>query len=363
MRLAEVLRRFGPAYRARFGNHMLPSHRRAINDIVACRTPACGAHLELCDACGHRRLYTHSCRNRHCPTCQGDRARRWVDRHLRLLLPCPYYLITVTLPASLRRLARSHQRVVYDLLIREAANAVLDLCADPRWVGARPPMLAVLHTWARNLAYHLHVHLLVSSGGLSPDRHAWTKPANPRFLMPGYCLELRVRNRLRSAFAAADILTGDQAWTTPWVVHVKRLRCGEHALRYLSRYLFRVAISDHAIEWTTQRRVSFRWTDSRTGVVKRSNLAPHDFIARFLDHVLPRGFVKVRTYGLRASACRHQLDLARHILDAHRGALAHLPAPQPPHPEPTIASPRECPVCHAGRMVTVAIFPRPRSPP
>jgi len=365
-RLADIVRRVGHSYLARFGDRVLPSHRRAIRDIVACRTPDMGGHLEACDSCGHRSFSYHSCRNRHCPTCQGDRVQRWINRHLRLLLPCPYYLITVTVPEQLRPLARSNQRTFYDILIREAARAVLDLCADPKWIGGRPAILAVLHTWSRALIFHPHVHLLVSAGGLALDGVTWRKSLNPRFLLPGYVLQARLRRRIRAALREAGLLphVPSSVWSMRWVADVKRLRCGEPALRYLARYLFRVAIADSAIEHADDDRVVFRYVESKSGITKRCSLTLHDFLARFLQHVLPRGFVKVRAYGLWSPACRRLLDDARNLLEARRDALGgrYFVALTPPEPLPP-STPRICPLCGHGKMVILELFPRQRAPP
>ena len=261
-RLADIVRRVGHSYLACFGDRVLPSHRQAIRDIGDCRTPDMGGHVEECDACDHRGYFYHSCRNRHCPTCQGDRVQRWINRHLRLLLPCPYYLITVTVPAQLRPVARSNQRTVYDILIRETARAVLDLCADPSWIGSRAAILAVLHTWSRALVFHPHVHLLVTAGGLALDGANWRKSTDPRFLLPGRVLQARLRTRIRAALRDAGLLprVPSRVWS---VAQVKRLRCGEPALRYLARYLFRVAIADSSIEHADDHHVTFRYVQVR----------------------------------------------------------------------------------------------------
>ncbi len=270
------------------------------------------------------------------------------------------------MPAQLRPLARSNQRTVYDILIREAARAVLDLCADPKWIGGRPAILAVLHTWSRALVFHPHIHLLVTAGGLALDGLTWRKPANPRFLLPGYVLQNHVQRRLKGAFRDAGLLppVPTAVWRTRWVAHVKRLRSGEPALRYLARYLFRVAVADSAIEHADDHRVTFRYVESKSGATKRCSLSPHQFLARFLQHVLPRGFVKVRAYGLWSPACRHLLDDARSLLEARRDALGrryYVPL-SPPEPLPP-SSPRICPICGTGTMVVVELFPRERGPP
>ena len=189
MELADIVRAAGPAYRQAHADRLLPSHRRALDDIVQCRTAALGGGLYVCDTCGTRDYRYHSCRNRHCPKCQEDRAQDWLTRLRARMLPCDHYLLTFPLPAALRALralARSHQQVVYSLLLQEAAAAVQTLAADRTWVGGTPGILAVLHTWTRTLDYHPHAHLPVTAGGLAPDHTTWRKPAHARFLMPGF---------------------------------------------------------------------------------------------------------------------------------------------------------------------------------
>lgn len=364
-RLADVIRRAGPSYVARFGRRILPSHRRAMADIAACRTPAMGGHACTCRDCSHTSYHFHSCRNRHCPTCQGDRAHQWLNRHLALLLPCPYYLVTITVPAELRPLARSCQRTFYDLLIRECAKAVLELCADPKWLGARPAILANLHTCTRDLFHHPHVHLLVSAGGLDPAGETWVKPANPRFLLPGYALDPLVRGKICTALARLNLFPDlpPRFWEKKWSMQVKRLRCGEHALRYLARYLFRVAISDKAIVAVDNDQVTFRFF-SNSGQLHHRTLKHHAFLARFLQHVLPSGFVRVRTYGLWASALRSSLRFAQNLLHRNRDALGshYVPLPTPPDP-PDEPRPRSCPKCGSTNLLVSEIKPQPRGPP
>lgn len=347
---------------------MLPSQRRVIHHILACRTPALGGHLWECLDCGEQRAVYHSCRDRHCPTCQTDHAQRWLDKQRSLLLPCDHYLITCTLPEELRPLARYHQRIIYDILIREAARAVMDLGSDPEWVGGRLALMAILHTWARSLIYHPHVHILVPAGGLLASDNAWIKPARPRFLMPGYAISKRFRTRFEAALKNCGLHSQapESVWHKDWVCHVKRVGAGEKALLYLSRYVFRVAISNDRIEFFDGERVTFRWTDSRTGRTRRCTLSAHQFIARFLKHVLPPGFVKVRYYGLWAPTCRRQLEKARSILLDH-------PATQPAR-VPIAATPlsddsrqhsasHPCPSCGATTWIVSPIPARQREPP
>ena len=197
--LAEIFRSAGEIYRQAYGDRMLPSHTRAMADIIDCRTPALGGSLFVCDTCEGLDYAYHSCRNRHCPKCHYGPAQRWLEGLRDRLLPCPYYFLTFTLPDELRPLARAHQSTVYDLLLREAAAALQLLADDPKWVGAKLGILAVLHTWARDLSYHPHVHLLATAGGLTDHGEAWRKPAHSRFLVPGYALSTIFRAKVRDA--------------------------------------------------------------------------------------------------------------------------------------------------------------------
>jgi hypothetical protein len=369
--LAAVFRGAGAAYRAAFEGCMPPSHARAMEDIVLCRTPALGGSVYACDACDALDYSYHSCRNRHCPKCQQDRAQLWLDKLRRRLLPCDHYLLTFTLPEPLRAVARAHQRAVYDSLLREAAASVLALAADPQWLGARPGILAVLHTWSRTLAYHPHAHLLVTAGGLAPDGEAWRKPAHSRFLVPGYALSRIFRAKMRDALSRQHLahLTDPHVWDIPWTVHLKHIGNGHHAALYLSRYVYRVAISNDRIEAFSRDRVTFRYTDARTCETRRMTLPALDFIARFLQHVLPRGFSKIRYYGLLSPAAGDELATARTLLlaDAAHSAdttsacdrRTHLP----PSADPTTPA-RLCPACGTGYLrLTLRIQRRTRAPP
>ena len=316
MELAGIVRSAGPAYVEAHAGQLLPSHRRALNDIARCRTPALGGSLYRCDDCGTLDYRYHSCRNRHCPKCQEDRAQAWLGRVRKRMLPCDHYLLTFTLPHQLRAVARSHQTTVYAALLREAAASVQMLASDRTWVGATPGILAVLHTWSRTLEYHPHAHLLVTAGGLSSDGTAWVKPAHARFLLPGYMLSRIFRAKLRAALdrAGLDPEVDPTVWKQRWTVHVQQIGTGEHALLYLSRYVYRVALTNHRIERFEQDRVTFRYTHARTAETRHVTVPVDTFLARFLQHVLPRGFAKIRSYGLLSPTRRPDLERARHLL-------------------------------------------------
>jgi hypothetical protein len=368
--LADIFRRAGQAYSDAFQGRIPPSHRRAMRDITLCRTPALGGSLYACDHCDRLDYSYHSCRNRHCPKCQDDRAQAWLQRLRHRLLPCDHFLLTFTLPAQLRPLARSHQRLVYSILLREAAAAVQALANDPQWIGGRPAILAVLHTWSRTLAYHPHVHLLVSAGGLSPDGSAWLKPAHPRFLFPGYAVSSIFRAKVRDALRHAGLLQGTDpsVWTRRWIAHVQHIGNGHHAALYLSRYVYRVALSNHRIESFQNHRVTFRYTHAKTHQTRRMTLPALDFIARFLQHVLPSGFAKIRSYGLLSPSCRQGLERARQLLESAAAQLPrrHATTTEPEDPSPagsTQPTPRLCPACKTGHLHFTGTILRARSPP
>jgi len=385
LEMADIFRAAGPRYQEAHAGRLLPSHRRAMDDIVRCRTPALGGSLYACDDCGALDYAYHSCRNRHCPKCQEDRAHDWLTRLRARLLPCDHYLLTFTLPSQLRAVARSHQKLVYTALLREAAAVVQTLADDRTWVGGTLGTLAVLHTWSRTLEYHPHAHLLVTAGGLAPDGAAWVKPAHPRFLMPGYALATIFRAKMRDALARAglDRDIDPTVWKRSWTVHLQQIGSGAHATLYLSRYVYRVALTNARLERFAHRRVTFRYTHARTHERRRMTLPVDVFIARFLQHVLPRGFTKIRYYGLLSPTGRAALERARHLLSRH-ATTAETTTPRPgatlhdtgaralassagagDNASATGALPaaRCCPVCRRGLLRLVERYRRSRAPP
>ena len=361
LEVADVFREAGPDYRERFGARMLPSHLKAMRDIEQCRTEALGGHLRQCDHCNELQYSYHSCRNRHCPKCHGDRTQTWLDAQRTRLLPCSYFLLTFTLPQQLRALARSHQKTVYSTLICCAAQALMKLTADPRFLGARPGMLAVLHTWTRALLYHPHAHFLVTAGGLTADGQAWRHSARRDFLVPCRALSVIFRAKVRDALRQAKLLDQLPAeiWKRKWVVHCQHAGNGDKVLQYVARYVHRIAITNSRLESFDAGQLTFRYRDSRSGQLKRCTLPAKQFIARFLQHVLPCRFTKVRYYGLFSSRCSNALEQARsllcqstQLLDAS-GSVQHTPAAST-SPDTDTPHDHVCPVCHAGVMKIIA---------
>ena len=370
LEVADVFRLHGAAYRARYGDRLLPSHARAMQDIAACRTDYFGGHLKQFDHCEQKVYVYHSCRNRHCPKCHRGQTERWLCKQHARLLPCRYFLLTLTLPAQLRALARSHQKQVYRLLMRCAAAALQKLSLDPRYLGAHIGCLAVLHTWTRAMLYHPHVHLLVTGGGLSADGAQWIEPKNIAYLVPVRALSVIFRAKVCAALKKAGLLqqAPPKLWKKNWVVHCQPAGSGQKVLDYLGRYVFRIAISNSRLERIDNGEVTFRYRDNRSQQMRHVTLPALEFIGRFLQHVLPQGCAKVRYYGICSSSARKQLDQARTLLSTAPPVPSAELTPSPSQPElPPPASPPLpdiCPHCRTGHLSIVEVLlPKRKVPP
>ncbi len=340
--LADIFRRHGPAYRAQYADRMPADQVKAMRAIETCRTAARGGQRWQCPGCGEERWAFHSCGNRHCPACGGDDAREWLRRQEALLLPVRYHLCTFTVPEELRRPIRSHPREGLAILFAASSATLLDVCANPKWLGARPGLTGVLHTNGRSMVYHPHVHYVATGGGLAPDG-TW-REAHGKFLVPVRALSAvfrarfrdELRRRLPEVFAAVPART----WKRDWVVDSEPVGDGKNALRYLSRYVYRVAVADSAITAHDGDTVAFRYRETQTKKVRRMTLPAPEFIRRFLQHVLPSGFVKVRHYGLHHPSRKRTLTLVRAMLCLRRNQ----PIPVAPEPEEPLPPPL-CPRC------------------
>ncbi len=363
LEVAEIVRLHGAEFRAKFGSQLTPVQKKALRDIENCRTPFFGGHVYQCDHCEQKRYSYHSCRNRSCPKCHRDQTERWIAQQRGRLAPCSYYLITFTLPAVLRPVAQSHPKRVYGILMKAAADALQKLAADPRFLGARPGILAVLHTWTRAMLYHPHVHMLVTAGGLSFDNGRWVEPKNPKFLVPVKALSVIFAAKMCAALQKARLLDGipRDVWKKAWVVHCQHAGSGDKVLDYLGRYVFRVALTNNRLEQIQDGLVSFRYRDNRTQQIRRVTLSGIEFLRRFLQHVLPSGCTKVRYYGLFSPHCRAKLDLAQARIPVSV-PVSSSPSTSPnAHSGSTLHS---CPYCHLGKLVLVETLrpQRSRSP-
>lgn len=314
LELAEIFREFGAAYRQKYADKLLLSHRQAMLAIERCRTEVLGGQVYGCASCHEFQYSYHSCRNRHCPKCQNEQTQAWLDVQKELLLPTPYFLLTFTLPSELRELVSSNQKLLYALLFQSSAQATQKLAKDPRYIGGQIGLVGVLHTWTRNLIYHPHVHYLVPGGGLSVDGQRWL-PARYHFFLPVRALSKLFRATFRCALQKTCLYdhVPQNVWRKDWVVHCKPVGNGQAALKYLAPYIHRVAISnrrlvkfiDNGSLETSQ--VTFRYRASDTGQLNLCTLSVESFMHRFLQHVLPHGFVKVRYYGFFGASVRSRL--------------------------------------------------------
>jgi hypothetical protein len=376
--LADIVRAHGDDYLARYGGCTTWHQRRVLLDIARCRTAAMGGHVEVCPECGLVRNAYNSCRNRHCPKCMGWARQRWAVAREAELLPVPYFHLVFTLPAEVADLALDHPRLVYDALFHAAAGALTTIAADPRHLGARIGFIAVLHTWGQKLDHHPHVHCLVPGGGLSPDGERWI-PSRAEFFLPvrvlsrvfrGQCLALLTQavndGRLQHAGGRRALRRRlVRASRHEWVVYAKPPFGGPvQVVRYLARYTHRVAIANSRLVSCADGRVTFRYKDYADGnQVKTLTLPAVNFLRRFLTHVLPPGYIRIRHYGFLANH-----DRARHLALC-RAALPAAPGPPvtvadlPDEIEPDeTADPRErerCPACHVGIMTLVRRHDRP----
>jgi len=344
LEVADIFRRHGDAFRQAHRLHLGRVERRVMAAIEACRTPVLGGHVEQCADCGLVRCAYNSCRNRHCPKCQGLARAAWLEARQAELLPVPHYHLVFTVPVPAAEIAFQNKRVVYAILFRAAAEALRDIAADPRHLGAEIGAVAVLHTWGQSLHHHPHLHCIVPGGGLSPDQTRWIA-CRPGFFLPVRVLSRRFRTlflaQLQAAFAAGELrFSGALAGLaepdefgerlgalhgTEWVVYAKRPFAGpEQALAYLGRYTHRVAIANSRLTQLADGQVSFTWKDYRDhGKTKVMTLAADEFMRRFLQHTVPDGFHRVRHIGFLANGHRTaKLALCRTLLDA--------PAPEPP---------------------------------
>jgi hypothetical protein len=388
LEVADIFHRHGAAWRAAQAGHVSLCQLKVMSAVESCRTAALGGHVEACEDCGHTRIAYNSCRNRHCPKCQGAAAMAWLAAREADLLPVGYFHVVFTLPAEIAAIAWHNKAVIYDLLFRAASEAMLTIAADPKHLGARIGITAVLHTWGSAMTHHPHVHMIVPGGGIALDGERWVS------CRPGFLLPVRVLSKLfrrlfldkladthaagRLKFFGAHVGLGDHRafaqFLAPlrsknWFVYAKPPFAGPEAvLAYLSRYTHRVAISNSRLIALDEAGVTFRVKDYRRSGSERyrtMTLEPGEFIRRFLLHVLPKGFHRIRHYGLLASGSR-KANVAR--------ARELLTAPQPDDEcggsdNPDTAAPTDwrppCPCC-GGRMIIIETFERSndaRAPP
>jgi predicted Zn-ribbon and HTH transcriptional regulator len=377
LEVADIFRSHGGAWRQAHAGHVSLDQLKVMSAIERCRTAALGGHVARCTDCAYTTIAYNSCRNRHCPKCQGAAARDWLADREADLLPVPYYHVVFTLPAAIADIAYQNKAAVYDLLFKVSAETMLTIAADPKHLGARIGITSVLHTWGSALTHHPHVHMIVPGGGISPDGERWVS------CRPGFFLPVRVLCRLfrrlflekliathqagRLSFFGDDTHLADAqsfaAYLAPlrkaeWVVYAKRPFGGPEAvLAYLSRYTHRVAIANSRLIACDEQGVTFKWKDYRIegrDRYKQMTLATDEFIRRFLIHVLPRGLHRIRHYGLFAkSSCADNIARARELLAVAKPQGETTAAVDPGKPA--------CPCC-GGRMIIIEVFARGATP-
>jgi hypothetical protein len=377
LELADILRGCDLEELERKGPPLSAAQRRVLRDLMQCRTAALGGHLERCDQCGHTRIAYNSCRNRHCPKCQAVARAAWLEERAAELLPVEYFHVVFTLPEQLSPLALQNKRIIYGLLFKAASETLLEIAADPRHLGAEIGFLAVLHTWGQTLQHHPHLHCVVPGGGLSPDHSRWIA-CRKGFFLPvrvlGRLFRRKFISQLRKAFEEQELVCAGrlsqleqkdrvakllaELGRMEWVVYAKPPFGGpERVLKYLARYTFRVAISNHRLLELSAGQVTFSYKDYAAGNVTRTmTLEVCEFVRRFLLHVLPRGFVRIRSFGFLANRSRQEkLELCRRLIE-HSGGGGTIASPgieqtgqqRAVRPESFL-----CPVCRRGRMINI----------
>jgi hypothetical protein len=321
MAVREIFQAYGPSYLETFADSVPIQHRKAIRDIINCRTPELGAIVCRCEGCGKTYPIYRSCGNRHCPTCQADKAYLWLDHRLDELLPVPHFMITFTVPAAFRDFFRSHQRFSYSAFFQAISRIMIKLASENTYFpGDIPGFFAVLHTWGRQLQYHPHIHTIVPGGAFDSQDYSW-KPSNQSFYLPVRIMSKLVKQRFYTAMKKKKLLhlIPPGAWKKDWNVNSQPVGNGARSVRYLASYVFRTAISDHRIVQVKGDQVCFRYTDTKTAKSKTMKLKAFEFIRRFLQHVLPRGFMKVRYYGFMHPSSHFPLKVAAVLMGASCG--------------------------------------------
>jgi len=348
MQLASLIHQYQPAFEQRYEHALLPSHRNAINALLRCRTPAAGTMHLQCHACAEPMTQPQSCGHRSCPQCHHHDTNRWLDRQRAKLLPVDYFMVTFTLPRELRALAWRQQSRVYNLLFDTATRTLKDFGRNPRFLGADIAMTAVLHTHSRRLDFHPHLHVIVPGGGIQRKRRQWLK-VKGKYLFN----EQALSNVFRARFLAALYNAGfniPAALPTNWIVDVQHVGRGEPALKYLSVYLYRGVISENNILANQNGLVTFKYLEAGSGIVRTRTLPGPDFLWLVLQHVLPKGFRRVRDYGFLHGNAKTRLALVRYVL---RVVVAVLTS----RPRPTFT----CPKCQAPMRILAFIKPERRS--
>lgn len=346
--VADALRQHGPSYLEAWGDRIPWPQRQVLRALVRCRTGELGSTLFECTGCGHCHWVGRSCGNRHCATCQHEKTQHWLERQSERLLPVHYFLVTFTVPEELRSVLRAHPRAGYHALFQAGSDTIRALLGNPRWLGtSHVGFFGVLHTWGRDpTVYHPHVHFVVPGGGLSDDLSQWiSTPAN--FLFPESCASPIFRAKMRDALVAAEVKreVDPTVWQKRWEVNVQPVGDGRAVLKYLAPYVFRVAISDRRIEAVDEQSVTYRYTPSGSHRSKTKTVSGQEFVRGFLQHVLPKGFQKVRHYGWQGAHSKTKLDTVKWLVLLFLGWTYWLGSGHAPQDESTAQHSPRCQRC------------------
>ena len=338
----DIFRAYAPEYLSNFGDAIPEEHRKAISAIINCRTPACGTTFFRCEACGERHAIHRSCGNRHCPTCQHHKSRAWLEKQLDRRMPGHHFMITFTVPEQLRRFIRSNQRAAYAALFSASSETMKKLAFDPKFMGGElPGFFGVLHTWGRTLEYHPHIHYIVVGGAFSSGDKTW-KPSGTGFYVPVEAASPIFRAKFRDEMKKTGLFDQipDEVWRTLWNVNSQPVGDSEASLKYLAPYVFRVALSNNRIVKVVNRTVFIRYRKTGSNRWRILELEVMEFIRRFLQHVLPTGFMKVRYYGFLSPTCKVPIEDIRTLIELAYGFEKIMPESEemPPPLRPTCGS-------------------------
>lgn len=354
--IQNIFREHAPAYLEKYGDRMPRNHRSVIDAILSCRTPACGMTVYECAGCGKHHHIFRSCGNRHCPACQNQKALDWMDRQLDRQVPGPYFMITFTVPKEIRRFFRSRQSIAYDALFKASSAAMKKLVRDGKFIGGDVPgFFGVLHTWGRTLNYHPHIHYVVAGGAWSKDDNAW-HPSRPDFYVPNKALSRICRAKFRDLMRDAGMsrLIDPGIFREGWNVNIQPVGAAEQSIRYLSHYVFKVAISDHRIVDAADGTVTFSYKKPKSRRTRYMELDAQDFMSRFLQHSLPPGFMKVRYYGFMHSCSGVPLENVRASIEMMHAF--ELVVPETPRDNREKSGPT-CPDCGGELKYCYSVLP------
>lgn len=314
--LAQTFQEYGAEYLSKFQDRMLPSHIKAMQAVLQCRTPSLGGQVYKCAKCSDRDYSYHSCNNRNCPKCGGDKIQHWTEKQFNLLLPTPYFFVTFTLPEEFRSIVRSNQKFFYSLFFKTSAKALKLLAQDKRFVGGDIGFLGIIQTWARNLIFHPHIHYIVPATALSLDRKKYIKIKNSKFLVHVKPLGILFKKLFKQAVQHTEFYHQIPycVWKKNWVVHVEAAGYGREIIKYIAPYVYRVALTNNKIKKIENRMVTFEYEDSETKENRYCTLEVLEFIRRFLQHTLPTGFMKIRYFGIMGSKTKDKWFLLKQLL-------------------------------------------------